>query len=179
MYIQLFNYQFFLHDPRPNDGDSDEKDESKIWFQGRFFPSLGLKATSPTSVAASSSTTTTTTTTMDNSWGLLATQNVVVDECLMCSEGGYRELDLTFIRTKKQSSTHSSSAWLSSSSSSSYNNKKKGKKVRWVEQDVVWTGGNMMMLSSDPYTQSLPLSDHEPGVKFQTHNYSRVQRQWK
>ena len=35
-----------------------------------------------------------------NSWGLLATQNTIIDECLTCSEGGYRELDLTFIRQK-------------------------------------------------------------------------------
>ena len=101
---------------------------------------------------------------MDNSWGLLATQNVVVDECLTCSEGGYRELDITFIQQrKKQSSNYAS---MRSSNNGTSNNKKK---VRWTSQDVVWTGGNMMMLSTDPYTSSTTsISIDEPGVKFDT-----------
>jgi len=165
--------QFFIHDPRP--GESDDKDESKIWFQGRFFPSIGgstnannargaKKSISPTSVLSSSTHDAAATPNfrMDNSWGLLATQNVVVDECLTCSEGGYRELDITFIQQKQQSS---SSSYARSNNGSS-NNKKK---VRWVSQDVVWTGGNMMMLSTDPYTSSTTsISTDEPGMKFDT-----------
>ena len=101
----------------------------------------------------------------DNSWGLLATQNVVIDECLTCSEGGYRELDLTFIRTKKHQHQQSTMMRMSSSS----NNKKKDKKVRWVSQDVIWTGGNMMNLTTDPYSSSsTTISNTEPGVKFET-----------
>ena len=100
---------------------------------------------------------------MDNSWGLLATQNVVVDECLTCSEGGYRELDITFIQQKKKQSSNYASM---RSNNGSSNNKKK---VRWVSQDVVWTGGNMMMLSTDPYTSTTSISTDEPGVKFDTH----------
>jgi len=157
--------QFFIHDPRP--GESDDKDESKIWFQGRFFPNIGgttrgtKKSISPTSVLSSSQHEVAATPNfrMDNSWGLLATQNVVVDECLTCSEGGYRELDITFIQQKKESS-------YARSNNGTSNNKKK---VRWVSQDVVWTGGNMMMLSTDPYTSSsTSISTDEPGVKFDT-----------
>ena len=102
---------------------------------------------------------------MDNSWGLLATQNAVIDECLCCEDGGYRELDITFIQQKKQQS--SSSSYARSNNGGSSNNKKK---VRWVSQDVVWTGGNMMMLSTDPYTSSTTsISTDEPGMKFDTH----------
>ena len=102
----------------------------------------------------------------DNSWGLLATQNVIIDECLTCSEGGYRELDLTFIRTKKQQQQQSTMMRMSTSSS----DKKKDKKIRWVSQDVIWTGGNMMNLTTDPYSSSstTSISNTEPGVKFET-----------
>ena len=100
----------------------------------------------------------------DNSWGLLATQNDIIDECLTCSEGGYRELDLTFIRTKKQQQ----STMMRMSSSS--NKRGKDKKVRWVSQDVIWTGGNMMNLTTDPYSSSTTttISNTEPGIKFET-----------
>jgi hypothetical protein len=54
--------------------------------------------------------------------------------------------------------------------SSSSSDKKKDKKVRWVSNDVIWTGGNMMMLTSDPYSSSstTSISNTEPGVKFET-----------
>ncbi|KAL7542152.1 hypothetical protein ACHAXR_011552 [Thalassiosira sp. AJA248-18] len=168
--------QFFIHDPRPgNETSADDKDESKIWFQGRFFPSRGVAEqqhtnngrsrrhrNSPTSVLSSerfvaSSIRGNSSSTTLNSWGLLAVQNAIIDECLTCSEGGYRELDLTFIRQK---TTASSTTRMSMK-------KKKEKKVRWVAQDVVWTGGNMMMLSSDPYSPSSLSNATEPGVKFE------------
>lgn len=149
---------FFIHDPHPSEGnDDDERDESKIWFQGRFFPSLpnnsNRRNTSPTSVLSPSESSIATmnnnSNSNNNSWGILAVQNVIVDECLTCSEGGYRELDLTFIRPKQQQQQQRR-RWQQQTTSSSNNNEKK-KKVRWVAQDVVWTGGNMMRLSSDPY----------------------------
>jgi len=141
---------FFIHDPRPDGDSSDSKDESKIWFQGRFFPTVAGQATtnnrrdSPTSVSSDRVAPNMT----NNSWGLLAVQNEIIDECLTCSEGGYREMDLTFIRPKAASTMS-----------------RKEKKVRWVAEDVVWTGGNMMSLTSDPYSPSL--SNDEPGVRFE------------
>ena len=93
---------FFLHDPRAADSNNKYEegnnggDDNKPWFQGRFFPSIGLSSNnggnnnndgsraSPTSVvssgqqqllSASSSTT--------SSWGLLAVQNAIEDECLL------------------------------------------------------------------------------------------------
>ena len=102
---------------------------------------------------------------MNQSWGLLAVQNEIIDECLTCSEGGYRELDLTFIRNKP-------------SPAFSYRKNKEKKKVRWVAQDVVWTGGNMMNLSSDPYTSpsAASLRVDEPGVKFEPQKLMEGQR---
>ena len=118
-----------------------------------------------------------------NSWGLLATQNTIIDECLTCSEGGYRELDLTFIRqkpvTKPRTFYRMSGTSRSNNSNDNDNDimenkkKKKKKKVRWVANDVIWTGGNMMTLSSDPYSANnlynnsgVSMSMNEPGVKF-------------
>ena len=202
-------FQFFIHDPHPSDGstDGDSKDESKIWFQGRFFPSLGTTTTtpnnnnarrdrdSPTSVFNELSSTGTVTNatnnnmimnaTTTNSWGLLATQNTIIDECLTCSEGGYRELDLTFIRQKPVAKPRTFYRMSGSSRNNDNNSndndndimgnkkKKKKKKVRWVANDVIWTGGNMMTLSSDPYSANntynnsgVSMSMNEPGVKF-------------
>jgi hypothetical protein len=53
-------------------------------------------------------------------WGLLAVQEDV-DECLQCSDGGYRQIQLTVIPYPQR------------------------KKVTWKE--VEWTGGDMMKLS--------------------------------
>ncbi len=134
---------FFLHDPNARlagnkiDNDADNNGENTTWFQGRFFPLSGTRshirhnndsihAREAASVRSKSS------------WGLLGVQNVVIDECLRCSEGGYRELDLTFIR-------HTTSM-------------KSGEKkaTRWTANNVVWTGGDMMRLSTD-----------DTGVKFE------------
>eukprot|EP00584_Thalassiosira_punctigera_P009217 CAMPEP_0172534334 /NCGR_PEP_ID=MMETSP1067-20121228/6732_1 /TAXON_ID=265564 ORGANISM="Thalassiosira punctigera, Strain Tpunct2005C2" /NCGR_SAMPLE_ID=MMETSP1067 /ASSEMBLY_ACC=CAM_ASM_000444 /LENGTH=323 /DNA_ID=CAMNT_0013319111 /DNA_START=69 /DNA_END=1037 /DNA_ORIENTATION=- len=144
---------FFIHDPRPG-GETAERDESKIWFQGRFFPSAGAgsvrRNNSPTSVSSERVAPPSGGSAANTSWGLLAVQNEIVDECLTCSEGGYRELDLTFIRKK-------TNAW-----------SRKEKKVRWAAHDVVWNGGNMMALSTDPYCSPYsPLSNEGPGVKFE------------
>lgn len=149
--------QFFVHDPRPGGGASD-RDESKIWFQGRFFPSAATggmarrRNNSPTSVSSKTVAATPSTTSANaTSWGLLAVQKEILGECLCCADGGYRQLDITFIRQQKTGAFS-----------------RKEKKVRWVARDVLWTGGNMMALSTDLY--NLPgssLSTEEPGVKFE------------
>ena len=128
---------FFLHDANSDLRNEGENENDLNWFQGRFFPSIALTETSPTSVATSSTYT-------SKSWGLLGVQKHVQDECLRCEEGGYRELDLTFIR---------------------HTNYRVGKKktLRWKVDRLTWTGGDMMRLSSD-YT----LSDNQTGVKFES-----------
>ena len=142
---------FFVHDPNPDIGDnqddsgevgdddssSDGDDENTTWFQGRFFPRLGIA--SPVSV--------TTTSPIVKSWGLLAQQKLVVDECLRCEEGGYRELDLTLIR-------HVASPFTG-----------KKKTVRWVAEDLQWTGGDMMRLATDSMMSSL--REDQTGCKFE------------
>ncbi|KAL9186454.1 hypothetical protein ACHAXT_005692 [Thalassiosira profunda] len=137
---------FFIHNLQ-SEVESTDGGDGKLWFQGRFFPSTGTPPAaklreSPASVSSERVAPSTT----HNSWGLLAVQNEVVDECLTCAEGGYREMDLTFIRPKGGFAN-------------------RGKKVRWVANDLVWTGGNMMSLSTDPYSPIL--SAEEPGVKFE------------
>jgi hypothetical protein len=94
---------FCLHESNPD------------WFQGYFFPSNTTSAT-PSSSSSSSS------------WGLLAVQKEL-DECLQCSEGGYRVIDLTVTM---------------SASSSGSSNKKKVKLL-----DIEWTGGDMMDLKGN------------------------------
>jgi hypothetical protein len=142
------NAIFFLHDVNSDLRDDDEADiknddrdgaeENLNWFQGRFFPST-LAASSPTSITSSCSTNF-----VSKSWGLLGVQKHVQDECLRCSEGGYRELDLTFIRHVN----------------TGVGARKKA--IRWNATDLTWTGGDMMRLSSD-----YALRDSETGVKFE------------
>ncbi|KAL3778133.1 hypothetical protein ACHAWO_008085 [Cyclotella atomus] len=139
---------FFLHDANSdlrdigesdiNNSDGEGSEENLIWFQGRFFPST-LEASSPTSITSSFSTNF-----VSKSWGLLGVQKHVQDECLRCSEGGYRELDLTFIR-------HINTGIGA-----------RKKAIRWNATDLTWTGGDMMRLSSD-----YALRDSETGVKFE------------
>lgn len=152
---------FFIHDPYRVADESNKKDDSyedddKAWFQGRFFPSVGLLTdsrssnninntrVSPTSVVSeqhllSSSSMN------SSSWGLLAVQNAIEDECLLDDCGGYRELDLTIIRNSPIASTFNYSA---------------GRKLRCVIENVEWTGGDMMRLSSSHSTD-------ENGVEFE------------
>mmetsp|Transcript_10427 Transcript_10427/g.15795 ORF Transcript_10427/g.15795 Transcript_10427/m.15795 type:complete len:379 (-) Transcript_10427:209-1345(-) len=181
---------FFLHDPRAaesnnknEEGDNNDGDENKPWFQGRFFPSFGLSSNnnggnnntngsraSPTSVVVSSDqqqllSTTSPQSLTSSSWGLLAVQNSIQDECLLDDCGGYRELDLTIIRNKPNNQYRLSSS--SSTTASNTNNNK----LRWVIENVEWTGGDMMRLSTDPYSlsslaaASLPMDEN--GVKFE------------
>ncbi len=164
---------FFLHDPnsainKDNDEeqDNDGDTSNKPWFQGRFFPSFGMsnnnnnqnndhnKRVSPTSVVSgqhllppSSSM---------NSWGLLAVQNAVEDECLLDDCGGYRELDLTIIRNKPASSRNIVGRNANTNSN----------KLRWVISDIDWTGGNMMRLTTDPYSGLATLPMDENGMAF-------------
>lgn len=143
------NAIFFLHDANSdlrddNDGgnsssDGDGEEGNLTWFQGRFFPSTLMTASSPTSITASLSSNC-----VSTSWGLLGVQKHVQDECLRCSEGGYRELDITFIR-------HINTGVGA-----------KKKAIRWKREDLTWTGGDMMRLSSD-----YALRDSETGVKFE------------
>lgn len=169
---------FFLHDPRAADSnnkseeDGNVGDGNKPWFQGRFFPSFGLSSNngsraSPTSVVASSDQqqplSTISPPLTSSSWGLLAVQNAIDDECLLDDCGGYRELDLTIIRNKPN--THYRLSRPSSAASASNNNK-----LRWTVENVEWTGGDMMRLSTDPYSlsssaASLPMDEN--GVKFE------------
>jgi hypothetical protein len=167
---------FFLHDPNSeNNKDNDEEQDNggdtgsnKPWFQGRFFPSFGISSNnninnnqdndhnsrvSPTSVVSgqhllppSSSM---------NSWGLLAVQNAVEDECLLDDCGGYRELDLTIIRNKPASSRN-----IGRNSNTNSN------KLRWVINDIEATGGNMMRLTTDPYSGLATLPMDENGMVF-------------
>eukprot|EP00985_Skeletonema_marinoi_P012660 scaffold6157_cov137-Skeletonema_marinoi.AAC.1 len=177
---------FFLHDPRAADSNNKDEegnnggDDNKPWFQGRFFPSIGLSSNnggnnnndgsraSPTSVvssgqqqllSASSSTT--------SSWGLLAVQNAIEDECLLDDCGGYRELDLTIIRNKPTNHYRLSRPSAAATTVASNTN---SNKLRWVIDNVEWTGGDMMRLSTDPYSlssaaASLPMDEN--GVKFE------------
>ena len=176
---------FFIHDPRAADnnskddeGSNDGENKSKPWFQGRFFPGLssnndgnnnnGSRA-SPTSVVSSGQqqllpTTSSSTALATSSWGLLAIQNAIEDECLLDDCGGYRELDLTIIRNKPNN--HYRQRPTSSAAASRTNDNK----TRWVIENVEWTGGDMMRLSTDPYSLSssaAPLPMNENGVKFE------------
>lgn len=176
---------FFLHDPRAADNnnkdeeeeeDNDGDDTNKPWFQGRFFPSFGLSSNndsndgsrvSPTSVVSGQQQLLSTSSSSSSSWGLLAVQNAIEDECLLDDCGGYRELDLTIIRNKPTNPYRLSRP----SSSSSSTNTKNNTKIRWVIENVEWTGGDMMRLSTDPYSLSSSaassLSMDENGVKFE------------
>ena len=177
---------FFIHDPRAADNNiKDEEgdnggDDNKPWFQGRFFPSFGLlpnndsnnnngSRASPTSVVSSGqeqllSTTSSSTSLASSSWGLLAVQNAIEDECLLDDCGGYRELDLTIIHNTPNNHYRLSRP---SAAAASHNI---DSKTRWVIENVEWTGGDMMRLSTDPYSLSssagsLPMNEN--GVKFE------------
>lgn len=134
---------FFLHDANcdlrdaenQNDGEKVVDDYDLTWFQGRFFPST-LTTYSPTSIFSPNDF-------VSKSWGLLGVQKHVQDECLQCSEGGYREVDLTFIRHANIGADGPK------------------KTIRWKKEDLTWTGGDMMRLSSD-----YALRDSETGVRF-------------
>ena len=134
---------FFLHDANSDLRDTDNDDDAgKVgddynltWFQGRFFPST-LPTYSPTSIISPNSF-------VSKPWGLLGIQKHVQDECLRCSEGGYREVDLTFIR-------HAGIG---------VDGQKKA--IRWKQRELTWTGGDMMRLSSD-----YALRESETGVRF-------------
>lgn len=168
---------FFIHDPPKPGNDT-------VWFQGRFFPSMSSgdsrsggdsddnnrirRDTTPTSVLSSersnddslsqSSSSTTMVMAVD-SWGVLATQNAIVDECLACEEGGYRELDLTFIRRRQKSRTQGRETNDGGGS--------KTMALRWVACDVVWTGGNMMTLNASFYAGERNDDDDNNDVKFE------------
>jgi hypothetical protein len=145
---------FFLHDANSDlrqDGDASDGDvqDNLTWFQGRFFPSPLSSFSSPTSHNDNSFST-------SKSWGILGIQKHVQDECLRCSEGGYRELDLTFLRHVP------------------HNNGGQTKKViRWKAQNLTWTGGDMMRLSSD-----YVLRDDVRGVKFDPFTLMEGKKAW-
>ena len=152
---------FFIHDPRAIDDDKNNNNDTKSWFQGRFFPSVGLSSNngsraSPTSVVSDQKQFPITSNSL-SSWGLLAVQNTVEDECLHDECGGYRELDVTIIRNKP--TTHN---WMRSSTSTTDS---ASSKIRSTIQNIEWTGGDMMRLSTSPYSSSL--SADEIGLNFE------------
>jgi hypothetical protein len=173
---------FFLHDPRAADNNSKDEDndgDGKPWFQGRFFPSSGLSSNnnvsraSPTSVVSGQQQLlSTSSSSSSSSWGLLAVQNAIEDECLLDDCGGYRELDLTIIRNKPNDHHRLSRPAVSSSSSAAAAaaTSTNSNKLRWIIENVEWTGGDMMRLSTDPYSLSssaTSLRMDENGVKFE------------
>jgi hypothetical protein len=171
---------FFLHDPRAANNNNNNKDEDndgddKPWFQGRFFPSLGLSPNngsrnggsraSPTSVVSGQQQLLSTSS--SSSWGLLAVQNSIEDECLLDDCGGYREIDLTIIRNKPNYHYRSSRPAASSAAAATSTG---SNKLRLVIENIEWKGGDMMRLSSDPYSlsssvASLPMDEN--GVNFE------------
>jgi hypothetical protein len=161
--LSSFLDKFFVHDPPESGGDT-------VWFQGRFFPSTSSgnggrsiggdsnvenrRDKSPTSVLVSSEQINHPIM-AENSWGILATQNALVDECLACDEGGYRELDLTFIRRKTRQTRRESA---------NVGGNNKTTTARWAACDIIWTGGNMMTLNASSYAGDC---DDEDDVKFE------------
>lgn len=161
--LSSFLDKFFVHDPPESGGDT-------VWFQGRFFPSTNSgnggrsiggdsnvenrRDKSPTSVLVSSEQINHPIM-AENSWGILATQNALVDECLACDEGGYRELDLTFIRRKTRQTRRESA---------NVGGNNKTTTARWAACDIIWTGGNMMTLNASSYAGDC---DDEDDVKFE------------
>ena len=154
-------YKFFIHDPlldntddnQHTEDDEDEDGDNKIWFQGRFFPSAITDDESRESKCSNSSSIKNN---MD-SWGILAETGANdVDDCLLCPDGGYRILDLTFIRK-----------------SPPVNQTRKNNQYRrrWTAHDLVWTGGNMMALATEDY--SLPLSSSSSSSKMKKKEVNR------
>lgn len=79
-----------------------------------------------------------------DSWGILAETGANdVDDCLLCPDGGYRILDLTFLRRAGNGKGVSV---------------KEKYRRRWTARDLVWTGGNMMALTTEDYSLPLPSS---------------------
>ena len=159
--LPSFLDKFFIHNPPESGGDT-------VWFQGRFFPSMSSgnggrsiggdsndenrRYNSPTSVLLSSEQINRPIM-AENSWGILATQNALVDECLACEEGGYRELDLTFVRRKTRRTRREV-----------VGENNKTTTARWAACDIVWTGGNMMTLNASLHAGDC---DDEDDVKFE------------
>ena len=142
--------QFFLHDPHAEDGG-----DGNMWFQGRFFPTAGGgdgTSRSPTSVLSAAGPPPSP---GGGSWGLLAVQNTIDDGCLACTEGGYREVDLTFSRPTPTVA----------------GGEEGKKKARWTARDVAWTGGDLLRLATDPCAANAaaPLRTTAPGVRFEPH----------
>lgn len=151
--------QFFIHDPLFDNSDvSDDVDYGKIseeersiigggkkiWFQGRFFPSVG-EGESRTDYYSSM-----------ESWGILAETGANdADDCLLCPDGGYRILDMTFLRQSENIQGVSKEGGRT-------DNKQPLPQFqfrrRWTVRDLIWTGGNMMALATEDYSLPLPTS---------------------
>ena len=89
------------------------------WFQGHFIPAR-MNASS--------------------SFGLLAVERDDIDECLQCRDGGYKEIDLTFLSASKK--------WKKESSDSN----KKRKKLK-VDR-LTCTGGDMLRIANSDLTSN-------------------------
>jgi hypothetical protein len=82
------------------------------WFQGYFVPKTGS---------------------IKKPWGLLAQQEEI-DECLACSDGGYRRISLTIYRPKMNTGTNDSTVPSSTTRATSNDN-------TFTIQSIDWTGG--------------------------------------
>jgi hypothetical protein len=82
------------------------------WFQGYFVPKTGSTK---------------------KPWGLLAQQEEI-DECLACSDGGYRRISLTIYTPKMNTGTNDSTVPSSTTRATSNDN-------TFTIQSIDWTGG--------------------------------------
>jgi hypothetical protein len=95
---------------------------------------------------------------------LLAVQNAIADECLACDEGGYRELDLTFVRHRRR---RGGGRPTTAATAASKGDENATTAVRWAARDVVWTGGNMMALNASSSHSPSSDADEYGNVKFE------------
>jgi hypothetical protein len=95
------------------------------WFQGYFVPKMGSK----------------------KPWGLLAQQEEI-DECLVCSDGGYRRISLTIYTSKINKNNDKLSSLLTTTETKSSQQKN-------IIQGIDWTGGDMMTLFHPDYIEMI------------------------
>jgi len=120
------------------------------WFQGQFIPNA--KSTKGAARGSSSV----------KSLGLLAKQRQDLDECLQCSDGGYREIDLTLLAREKETGpeakTKAKSININSNTNNNNtnNNKLQERKSICVEK-LSCTGGDMLQIKT-------PLEESSDGV---------------
>ena len=100
------------------------------WFQGQF---INARSSSSRTKSARGSSM--------KSIGLLAKQRDDLDECLQCSDGGYREIDLTLLASAREKGTDPNST------NSNSNDKLQERKSIRVEK-LSCTGGDMLQIKT-------------------------------